>query len=105
MQTTSHTWTLTFRVHVLLGASSIALLSCVFVSATMVAKDAWENHYPIKWEDVSVVDMARHPKELLLKKAVHIQMIPTKEHFNRDTEIELPVCWMATLRSQEARTK
>ena len=37
---------------------------------------AWENHYPIKWEESSVVDQVRIPEELLLKEALHghIQM-------------------------------
>ena len=37
-----------------------------------LAKHAWESHHPIKWEETTVVDQARTPKELLLKEAIHI---------------------------------
>ena len=40
-----------------------------------------------------MVDQARHPKELLLKEGVHIQMTLAEEHFDRDRGIELPGCW------------
>ena len=46
----------------------------------------------------------RHPNELLLKEAIHIHMIPVQERLNRDTRLELPGCWVATLRRQESRT-
>ena len=50
--------------------------------------------------------MARHPRELLLlKEAIHIQMTPAEERFNRDTGLELPGCRVAVLRRQEDSTK
>ena len=53
-----------------------------------------------------MVNHARCPKELLLlKEAIYIRMTPAEERFNRDTGLELPGCWMATLRNQEFRTK
>ena len=63
-----------------------------------VAKHMWKEHHPIIWEETLVVDQAMRPKELLLKEVLHIQMTPTKEHFNCDGGLELPDCWMATLR-------
>ena len=66
-----------------------------------VVEHARENHHPIKWEETSIVDQARRPKELLLKEALHIQMTPAEERFNRDGGLELPSCWMATLRRLE----
>ena len=46
----------------------------------------------------------KHPKERLLKEAIHIEMTLTEEHFNRDMGFQLPGCWMAASKSQEART-
>ena len=50
------------------------------------------NHHPIKWEDTSVVEQVRRSKELMLKEALHIQLMPSEERFNRDVGIELPDC-------------
>ena len=36
-------------------------------------------------------------------EVIHIQMTSAEECFNRDLGLELPGCWMAALRSQEAR--
>ena len=47
-----------------------------------VAEHAWNAN---KWDETTVVDMARHPRELLIKEAIHIQMIPAEERLNRDT--------------------
>ena len=41
------------------------------------------------WEETSIVDHTRRPKELLLKEALHIQM---------PLPLELPNCLTATLR-------
>ena len=40
-----------------------------------LAEHAWESHHLIKWEEAIVVDQARSPKELLLKEAIHIQLL------------------------------
>ena len=48
-----------------------------------IAEHAWENHHPINWEETTVLDRSRG-QELLLKEALHIQMTPSEEHFNRD---------------------
>ena len=40
-----------------------------------LAEHAWESHHPIKWEEATVVDQARSPKELLLKEAIHIRLL------------------------------
>ena len=49
---------------------------------SVIAKQAWESHHPIKWVDISVVDQARRPKELMLKEALHIQLTNSKECFD-----------------------
>ena len=40
-----------------------------------LAEHAWESHHLIKWEEATVVDQARSPKELLLKEAIHIRLL------------------------------
>ena len=50
-----------------------------------VAEHAWKNHHTIRWEETTVVNMARHPNELLLKEAIHINMTPVR---NASTETQ-----------------
>ena len=52
-----------------------------------------------------MVDMARHPRKLLLKEAIHIQITPVEEYLNSDTGLELPGCWAAALTRQEDSTR
>ena len=59
-----------------------------------VAEHAWEHHHPIHWEETTVLDHGRG-QELLVKEALHIQMTPVKERFNRDGGLEVPGCWTA----------
>ena len=56
-----------------------------------LAERAWESHHLIKWEETTVVDQARTPKELLLKVAIHIRLLnfPPPPP-NRDGGLELP---------------
>ena len=42
---------------------------------SVLADHAWENYHPIKWEETTVVDHARIPKELLLKEAIHTRLL------------------------------
>ena len=68
-----------------------------------VAEHAWENHHPIDWEETTVLDHGRG-QELLLKEALHIQMTPSDERFNRDGGLEVPGCWIAVMRRQGGRS-
>ena len=43
-------------------------------------------------------------QELLVKEALHIQMTPSEERFNRDGGIEVPGCWTAVMRMQGGRS-
>ena len=36
---------------------------------------------------------------LFLKEALHIQMTSAEDRFNRDGGVELPGCWIVTLKS------
>ena len=68
-----------------------------------VAEHAWENHHPIDWEETTVLDRGRGQK-LLLKEALHIQMTPSEERFNRDGGLEVPGCWITVMRRQGRRS-
>ena len=61
-----------------------------------LAEDAWTNHHPIKWEEVSVIDQTRAAKELLVKEAIYIRL--NHPSLNRDGSLERPRCWMAALK-------
>jgi len=50
-----------------------------------------------------VLDRARGQGELLLKEALHIQMTPAEECFNRDKGLEIPGCWTALMKIQGGR--
>ena len=67
------------------------------------AKHALEKHHPIKWEDISVVDQARRPKELMLKEALHIQLTHFEEWLNQYVVIGLPDCYIITLKTLRCR--
>ena len=56
---------------------------------------------PIEWESTRVIDRAGRSKELQLKEALHIQMA-TKELLNRDIRLEVPGCWLATLKKKRS---
>ena len=51
-----------------------------------------------------MVDMARHPSELLLNEAIHINLTSVEKRLNRDTGLEVPGCWVAALRRHEGKT-
>ncbi len=54
-----------------------------------IAEHAWQQHHPIKWEEIRVVDRA---------SKIHIQMTPDNK-VNRDIGLELPGCWLSMLRA------
>ena len=41
-------------------------------------------------EDTTVVNQARRPKKVMLKKALHMQMTTAKNCFDQDGGLELP---------------
>ena len=53
-------------------------------------------------EETTVLDHGRG-QELMVKEALHIQMTPVEEHFNRDGGLEVPGCWTAVMRRQGGR--
>ena len=46
----------------------------------------------IHWVETTVLDHGRE-QEVLVKDALHIQMTPSEEHFNRDGRLEVPA-WL-----------
>ena len=68
-----------------------------------VVEHAWENHHLIDWEETTVLDHGTG-QELLVKEALHIQMTPSGECFNRDGGLEVPGCWIAVMRREGGRS-
>ncbi len=60
-----------------------------------IAEHVWQQHHPIKWEEVRVVDRASKNRELKIKEALYIHMTHDNNKFNRD--IGLEVCWLSML--------
>ena len=67
-----------------------------------VAEHVWEHHHLIHWEETTVLDRGRG-QELLVKEALHVQMTPVEERFNRDGGLE-GGCWTAVMRRQRGRS-
>ena len=65
-----------------------------------IAEHAWNSNHPIAWNETAAVEQARGRKELLIKEALHIRLIPEDQHFNGDRGLELPGCWVATLKAR-----
>ena len=63
------------------------------IERSAIAEHAWTQQHPIAWEKAAAVDQARRKKELILKEALHIQITPEEQRFNRDVGLELPA-WM-----------
>ena len=64
-----------------------------------VAEHAWKEHHPIRWQETSVIDRASRFGELRVKEALHIHLTPEDQRFNRDVGLELPGCWVSTLKT------
>ena len=58
-----------------------------------------KEHHPIRWQETSVIDRASRFGELRVKKALHIHLTPEDQRFNRDVGLELPGCWVSTLKA------
>ena len=63
------------------------------VERSAIAEHAWSQHHPILWEETKVIDQARRQKELIIKEALNIHLVPEEERLNRDTGLEIPACW------------
>ena len=62
-----------------------------------VAEHAWKEHHPILWQESGVIDSKYG--ELRVKEALHIHPMPEDQRFNRDVGLELPGCWVPTLKA------
>ncbi len=49
-----------------------------------IVEHAWQQHHPIKCEEVRVVDRASKIRQLKIKETLHIQMTPDNNKLNRD---------------------
>ncbi len=69
-------WKLSLLNLLLSGVICMCRASLIFNSRFLLA-------LPIKWEAVRVVDRASKNRELKIKEALHIQMTPDNNKFNR----------------------
>ena len=58
-------------------------------------------HYSHKHSESHEYSESHLKRACPIGQVLHIQMTPAEEHFNCDGELELPDCWMATLRRIE----
>ena len=64
----------------------------------VAAEHAWARDHKIEWSETTVLDQARRRKELTIKEALHINLMPENHRLNRDEGPELPACWVTTLK-------
>ena len=57
---------------------------------------AWDEGHPIAWEKVRILNSDSRRIRLVIKEALHINESKSTL-MNRDTGLELPGCWLATL--------
>ena len=62
-----------------------------------IAENLWDKSHTVALIEMVAVDQPRRTKELLIKEALHVQLTPENQCFNRDRDLELPGCWVATL--------
>ena len=46
-----------------------------------------------------MIDMASRSRELRVKEALHIHLTAKDQRFNLDVGLELPGCWVSTLKA------
>ena len=61
-----------------------------------LAEHAWDEGHPIAWEKVRILNSDSRRIRLVIKEALHINESKSTL-MNRDTGLELPGCWLATL--------
>ena len=62
--------------------------SCPLPWSSTVVSSQWIGWWCSHWEETTVLDHGRG-QELLVKEALHIQMTPVEERFNRDGGLEV----------------
>ncbi len=71
-------------------------LTCAGYSDPIVI-DAGDTDVYIQALVVRAVDRTSKNRELKIKEALHIQMTPDNNKFNRDIDLELLGCWLSML--------
>ena len=64
-----------------------------------VAEHAWQDGHTIDWSDVPILDEAPKNSVLLIKEALHIHLRPTEDKINRDLGLDVPECWVHTIKT------
>ena len=67
--------------------------------SSAIAQHAWKEHHPILWKEAKIIDKANKTTELKVKEALHIHLTPEDRRFNRDVGLDLPGCWISTLKN------
>ena len=70
-----------------------------------VAEHMCREQHPIQWQETKVIGRASKYWELRVKEALHIHLTPEDQRFNRDVGLELPGCWVSTLKALHAKPR
>ena len=66
------------------------------VDKSALAEHAWNEGHPVAWDKATILDKDSMRMRLVIKEALHISS-NKGTLMNRDTGLELPGCWLATL--------
>ena len=66
-----------------------------------VAEHAWDNQHQPDWDGVQCLSQERHWYTRRVKEAINIRLNPN--NFNRDNGIDIPKCWIRTIRRHDTR--
>ena len=70
-----------------------------------VAEHAWQDGHTIDWSDVRILDEAPRNSVLLIKEALHIRLRPPEEKINRDLGLDVPECWVHTIKTLQPQQR
>ena len=66
------------------------------IDKSALAEHAWNEGHPVAWDKATILDKDGMRMRLVIKEALHISS-NKGTLMNRDTGLELPGCWLATL--------
>ena len=55
----------------------------------------------LEWDQVEVIDLATDPRERLVKKAIHIKLVPPGYRIKGDEGRELLLLWLNAIRTAQ----
>ena len=66
------------------------------IDKSALAEHAWNEGHPVAWDKATILDKDSMRMRLVIKEALH-NSSNKGTLMNRDTGLELPGCWLATL--------